>query len=143
MKNNGAKFWTIDQDTLQKLQTLKAFVDYVAKLKETSSDHKHNAQELKYLIANLDKPETFKQWCVCIDIYDPVLQCGDYGEEAEFTGRIGHSGLSWEFLKFASRKEWWIKKVIRMKRRSFMVVSTLTTTFKLRGSGVTMTIQGF
>jgi len=79
MRKLNSSYWIIDQTTLEKLQVLQAFVDFVARLEETPDEHKRNAEEVKCLISNLDKPETFQQWCVCIDIYDPVLQCGDDG----------------------------------------------------------------
>jgi hypothetical protein len=80
MKNSGIKYWIIDNTTLEKLQVLKQFVDFVAGLEETSPEHKNNAEEVKYLIENLDKPETFKQWNSCIDIYNPFIQMGNYGK---------------------------------------------------------------
>lgn len=80
MKKTETKYWIIDNTTLEKLQVLKQFVDFVAGLEETSPEHKNNAEKVKYLIENLNKPETFKQWNSCIDIYNPFIQMGNYGE---------------------------------------------------------------
>jgi len=71
MKNSGTKYWIIDNTTLEKLQVLKQFVDFVAGLEETSPEHKNNAEKVKYLIENLGNPETFeKEWMVSIDLCD-------------------------------------------------------------------------
>ncbi|NCU32667.1 MAG: hypothetical protein EOM23_07040, partial [Candidatus Moranbacteria bacterium] len=66
----NSKYWIIDKATLEKLQVLKQFVDFVAMLDETSQEHKNNADDVKYLIENLDKPENFKKWSVSILIQD-------------------------------------------------------------------------
>lgn len=90
------KYWIIDKDTLSELQNLKRFVDFVAEQQETSTEHKNNAEKVKYFIENLDKPETFiDYWNTCIDIYDPIIQCGYYGHNYE-----DNKGLYW--------KRWWI-----------------------------------
>lgn len=80
MKNSETKYWIIDNTTLEKLQVLKKFVDFIAGLDETSSEHKNNAEKVKFFIENLDKPETLKQWNSCIDIFNPFIQMGNYGE---------------------------------------------------------------
>ena len=80
MQNTNSKYWIIDKVTLEKLQVLKQFVDFVAEQEETSAEHKNNAAKVKFFIENLDKPETFKQWNSCIDIFNPFLQGGRYGE---------------------------------------------------------------
>lgn len=92
MKNSGTKYWIIDNTTLEKLQVLKRFVDFVAKQPETSAEHKNNAERVKYFIENLDKPETFvDNWNTCIDIYDTVIQNGNYGINYE-----ENKGLYWK-----------------------------------------------
>ncbi len=78
--NTPQNYWTIDKDNLEKLQVLKEFVDFVASLEGTGPGHKNNAPEIKYLIENLDKPETFKDWCACIDIFNETIQIGNYGK---------------------------------------------------------------
>lgn len=96
MKNSGTKYWIIDNTTLEKLQVLKRFVDFVAKQPETSAEHNNNAERVKYFIENLDKPETFvDNWNTCIDIYDTVIQNGNYGINYE-----ENKGLYW--------KKWWV-----------------------------------
>lgn len=66
----NSKYGTIDKSTLEKLQVLSQFVDFVAGLDETSPEHKSNAEKVKYNIENLDKPETFKFWSVCLELID-------------------------------------------------------------------------
>ena len=78
MKDSGTKYWIIDKATLEKLQVLKQFVDFVAILDETSQEHKKNANDVKYLIENLDKPEKFKKWSVSILIQDVEKLYGDF-----------------------------------------------------------------
>lgn len=95
-KKTSSEYWIPDAETCNKLQKLKKFVDFVAKLAETSTKHKTNAKKVKYLIENLDKPETFiDNWNTCIDIYDQIIQCGRYGHNYE-----DNNGLYW--------KRWWI-----------------------------------
>ncbi len=53
----NSKYWIIDKATLEKLQVLKRFVDFVAEQPETSAEHKNNADKVKYFIENIDKPE--------------------------------------------------------------------------------------
>lgn len=96
MKKPGIKYWIIDNTTLEKLQVLKQFVDFVAGLEETSPEHKNNAEKVKFFIENLDKPETFvDNWNTCIDIYNTIIQSGGYGHNYE-----ENKGLYW--------KRWWI-----------------------------------
>jgi len=91
MKNSGTKYWIIDNTTLEKLQVLKQFVDFVAGLEETSPEHKNNAEKVKYLIENLGNPETFeKEWMVSIDLCDLEIQAKINKE----------GGLYW--------KKWWV-----------------------------------
>ncbi len=53
----------------QELQRLKSFVDFVAEQPETDSISKQSAEEVKWLIENIDQPETHpSEWMVCIDI---------------------------------------------------------------------------
>ena len=40
MQNTNSKYWIIDKITLEKLPVLKQFVDFVAGLEETSTEHK-------------------------------------------------------------------------------------------------------
>ncbi|MCF8359262.1 MAG: hypothetical protein K9H26_10915 [Prolixibacteraceae bacterium] len=96
MKNSGTKYWIIDNTTLEKLQVLKQFVDFVAEQPEASAEHKNNAEKVKYYIENLNKPETFvENWNTCIDIYDLTIQSGGYGNNYK-----ENKGLYW--------KKWWV-----------------------------------
>ena len=72
--NLKTEYWIIDKASLENIQKLNRFVDFVSGLEQTSSEHKKKATELKYLIENLDKPETFKEWLVCLDIFDESRQ---------------------------------------------------------------------
>jgi hypothetical protein len=97
MNNNAdLEFWIPDRETYNQLQKLKQFVEFVAQQEETSTEYKNNAEKVKYLIENIDKPETFRDnWNTCIDIYDHIIQCGCYGHNYE-----DNKGLYW--------KRWWI-----------------------------------
>jgi len=75
-----SEFWIIDNDTYNKLQPLKTFVDFVAGLKYSTPDEKQKAIEIRNLIDNIDKPETFKSWNVCLDIFDTSIQNGNNKE---------------------------------------------------------------
>lgn len=91
MKDSGTKYWIIDKVTLEKLQVLKQFVDFVAGLEYTAEEHKNNANTVKYLIENLGNPETFiKEWMVAIHLIDIELQ-------AKINKK---GGLYW--------KKWWV-----------------------------------
>lgn len=87
-KTKKPVYWVVDDSTYQKLQPLKRFVDFVAGLPYSTELHKRNAEEIKGLIETINQPETIKEWCVCLNIYDPMVQAG-YG-----------SGNYW--------KKWWV-----------------------------------
>jgi hypothetical protein len=75
-KKTSSEFWIPDVDTYNHLQKLKKFVDFVAGLEYSTSEDKTKVEEIKLLIENIDKPESFKEWCVSIDIYDWEVQGG-------------------------------------------------------------------
>ncbi len=56
MENLKAKFWTIDEATLSKLQVLKQFVDFVSEQAETDEMGVFNADSVKQVIEHLDDP---------------------------------------------------------------------------------------
>lgn len=73
--NKKTEFWIPDIENYNQLQKLKKFVDFVARLEYSTEEGKTKAEEIKLLIENMDKPETFnKEWCVCLNIFDPVIQ---------------------------------------------------------------------
>jgi len=65
-----SNFWIIDAETLNELQILKAFVNFVVSLKYATESDRQIGSEINYLIKNLDKPETFKDWNIALDIFD-------------------------------------------------------------------------
>lgn len=80
MKNSESKYWIIDNATLKKLQVLKSFVDFVTGLEETRPELKPLAENIKFCIKNLNKPETFKYWSVYIWLidYDIATRSSDF-----------------------------------------------------------------
>jgi hypothetical protein len=77
MKKKLSKaYWIPDMDTFNQLQKLKKFVDFVAGLAYSTAEQKDKAEQIKLLIENIDKPETFQEWSVCIDIFDTDVQAG-------------------------------------------------------------------
>ena len=71
--NKDSDFWIMDSETLSGLQILKTFVNFVASLKYATENDRQNAYEINYMIESLDKPESFKAWNVCLDIFDQDL----------------------------------------------------------------------
>lgn len=66
-------FWIMDSKTLNELQILRTFVNFVVSLKYATESDRQSASEINYMIENLDKPEIFKPWNICLDIFDPDL----------------------------------------------------------------------
>lgn len=79
MKKKLSKaYWIPDMETFNQLQKLKKFVDFVAGLAYSTAEQKDKSEQIKLLIENIDKPETFlKEWCVCIGIFDFEIQAGN------------------------------------------------------------------
>ncbi len=69
-------WWIADTDTYNKLQKLKAFVNFISALKYATEKEKQSATEIINLIENINKPYTFKSWNVCLDIFDREIQYG-------------------------------------------------------------------
>jgi hypothetical protein len=76
--------WKPDETTFNKIQKIKKFVDFVANLDFVNDENKLKAKEIKYLIENINNPETHKNWNVCLDIFDREIQNG-----------IGKEGFYW------------------------------------------------
>ena len=71
-----SNLWIADVDTCNKLQKLKTYVIFVAGLKYATEKDKQVAAEIINLIENINKPDTFKSWNVCLDIFDREIQDG-------------------------------------------------------------------
>ena len=75
-KKKDIEYWIIDTKTYHEVQKIKRYVDFVSELEFTSLKDKEKAEEVKFLIENIDKPEYIKEWCVCLDIYNWEVQSG-------------------------------------------------------------------
>ena len=67
----------IDKITFSEIQRLKEFVNFIAKLDNETSKMRTNANEVIYLISNINTKRTHKNWSVCLDIYDREVQYGN------------------------------------------------------------------
>lgn len=78
MNNNAdSEYWVPDIETYNQLQKLKKFVDFVVGLEYSKAEDKTKAEEIKLLIENIDKPESFlKNWWIGLDIFDYDIQGG-------------------------------------------------------------------
>ncbi|WP_143744252.1 hypothetical protein [Polaribacter tangerinus] len=77
MENQGkTETWKPDETTFNKIQEIKKFVDFAANLDFVNDENKLEGKEIKYLIENINNPETHKNWNVCLDIFDPEIQKG-------------------------------------------------------------------
>lgn len=80
------KYWQIDPASLNEVRKLKSFVDFIAGLhvysinrQESPEEYLAKAERVKFLIDNLDKPETFPtEWMVCLDISDDSFESKPY-----------------------------------------------------------------
>ena len=76
-KKAKSEFWIPDSETYNHLQKLKKYVDFVAGLEYSTAEYKTKAEEIKLLIENINKPESFlKNWFVGLDIFDYDIQGG-------------------------------------------------------------------
>lgn len=66
--------FTIDEKTLKNLKELLKFVDFVLNIEYLEATHRETAEEIKYLINNINNPTTHKQWNVTLQILDYELQ---------------------------------------------------------------------
>lgn len=82
--------WVVDNETYNKLQQLKSFVDFVAGLEYATQKDKQKAIKIKTLIENFNQPDTFENWNVCLDIFDRDIQ----------NGINKKSGIFW--------RKWWV-----------------------------------
>lgn len=68
-------FVVTDNHIYDQLQKLKRYVRFVAELPITCEVQRQNSIEIIHRIENFNKPLPFKNWSVCIDILDFVVQC--------------------------------------------------------------------
>lgn len=68
--------WIPDNETYNKLQQLKSFVDFVAGIEYATVEDKQKVTRINSLIEHINEPDTFKSWNVCLDIFDRDLQTG-------------------------------------------------------------------
>ncbi|MDO9255669.1 MAG: hypothetical protein Q7U54_09165 [Bacteroidales bacterium] len=71
-----SRFWIPDEGTYNKIQKLKKYVAFIAGLPFSSDEDKQKASRIIFLIENINKPETFRSWNVCLDIFDRDIQYG-------------------------------------------------------------------
>ena len=74
--NQEHSLWVPNSVTYSEIQHLKLFVDIVANSTATSETNKQKLKEIKFLIEHINNPKTFKNWYVCLDIFDRKLQSG-------------------------------------------------------------------
>lgn len=72
----NTRFWIPDEATYIKIQKLKKYVTFIAGLEFSTDEDKEKASEIIFLIENINKPETFRSWNICLDIFDLDIQYG-------------------------------------------------------------------
>ena len=70
MKNS----WIPDEETFKQLQKLQNFIDFVSKLEFATEADLNNLHQIKKFIKDLGKKGSQKQWCVCLEIFDPEFR---------------------------------------------------------------------
>ena len=60
--------WILDKQGCHELQKLKRFVNFVAELPDVTEEQRENAEVINWLIENIDRPETYKEWSCRIGI---------------------------------------------------------------------------
>lgn len=66
----NTKFFDKEEIAYHKIQELLKFADLIESMDLTSSVVKSNIREIKFLIENIHKSETHKNWNLCLDIVD-------------------------------------------------------------------------
>lgn len=79
-----SQLWTIDKETYYKLLQLKEFVQFVCRLKQSSEDDKQMANEIIWLIENINDPDTFKSWSIALDIFDDEIRYNNSKKEGYY-----------------------------------------------------------
>ena len=80
-KQEQSKIWKLDKKTYEEIQKLKYFTDFISELELITPEQKLKVEKIKYLIENIDKSETHKQWNICLDIFDREIQDGRNDKE--------------------------------------------------------------
>ena len=80
-KQGQNKMWKPDKKTYEEIQKLKRFANFISKLEYIAPEQKSKIEEIKFLIKNIDKPETHKEWNICLDIFDREIQGKVNGKE--------------------------------------------------------------
>ncbi|PKP40757.1 MAG: hypothetical protein CVT95_13210 [Bacteroidetes bacterium HGW-Bacteroidetes-12] len=74
MNKEDSDYWIADTKTYNTIQKLKKFVEFVAGLKDTTTEDRQKAQKIIELIEKINQPNSFKNWNVCLDIFDRDIQ---------------------------------------------------------------------
>ena len=131
-KTKKPVYWVVDNSTYQKLQPLKRFVDFVAGLPYSTELHKRNAEEIKGLIETINQPETIKEWCVCLNIYDPMVQAGySSGNYWKKGGSISKR----EYCKLKQTMKFLTNNIFPIPNQIIMAVSFLKKKLPTNGYG--------
>lgn len=69
-----ANSWIPDKETYNNIQKLTALVTFLSNTKYATIEFKEQSPKIISLIKNLNKPETFMEWNVCLDIFDREIQ---------------------------------------------------------------------
>ncbi len=69
--------WKLEQKTFNEIQQLKLFADFISNLEFTTEEDKEKIKEIKFLIENINNPNTHKNWNICLDIFDQEIQNGN------------------------------------------------------------------
>ncbi len=76
MESKKIDYWKPNKATYNKIQQLKEYINFIAQLECSNEKDKRNAEEIIFLIENIDKQTTYKNWMVCLDIFDREVQDG-------------------------------------------------------------------
>lgn len=78
----------IDDKTYVEIQKLLTFVDFISNLKNATEQDKENCIVIKQKIENINNPETFNNWNICLDIFD-------YAVLAKINAAVGLYWRTW------------------------------------------------
>ena len=78
----------LDNKTYNEIQKLIKFVDFISSLKYATQIDRENCKIVKTKIENINNPKTFKDWNICLDIYDPEIQ-------GKINGAVGVYWRTW------------------------------------------------
>ncbi len=78
----------VDDKTYLEIQKLQKFVDFISNLKYATVQDKANCIVIKQKIENVNNPETFNNWNICLDIFD-------YEVQGKINGAVGVYWRTW------------------------------------------------